>query len=80
MDRCHDHSKEERAQSQVIAPMPPVHPNTSTSEEDDLPQQDGGRSAWTFLFGAAIVEIAAWGKLQGDHALFQSTTLMLMSL
>jgi hypothetical protein len=30
------------------------------TEDDGYPPKDGGRGAWMFLFGAAIVEVAAW--------------------
>lgn len=31
--------------------------------EETLPPQDGGKGAWIFLAGAAIIEIVAWGRL-----------------
>jgi hypothetical protein len=34
---------------------------TAPDDEADIAPQDGGRGAWVFLFGAAIVEISAWG-------------------
>lgn len=34
---------------------------TAPDDEADVAPQDGGRGAWIFLFGAAIVEISAWG-------------------
>jgi hypothetical protein len=36
--------------------------NAATPDDvEGVARRDGGRGAWTFLFGAAIVEISAWG-------------------
>lgn len=32
-------------------------------DERSLPAQDGGRQAWLFLAGAAVIEIVAWGNI-----------------
>jgi hypothetical protein len=36
--------------------------NVEASDDvDGVARKDGGRGAWTFLFGAVIIEISAWG-------------------
>jgi hypothetical protein len=42
-------------------PSNPVSDVEVSKEDNGIAPQDGGRGAWTFLFGAAIVEISAWG-------------------
>lgn len=39
----------------------PTSNEQKATSDSELPPQDGGRGAWMFLFGAAIVEITAWG-------------------
>ena len=34
----------------------------TSSNGPELPAQDGGRQAWLFLAGAAVIEIVAWGE------------------
>ena len=36
--------------------------NKSAAAEEIFPPQDGGKGAWIFLAGAAIIEIVAWGE------------------
>ena len=33
----------------------------SIVEDDPLSPRDGGKRAWLFLVGAAVIEIVAWG-------------------
>ena len=42
----------------------PIETNGAEPVDEVLQPQDHGRGAWTFLIGAAIVEIAAWGRLE----------------
>ena len=44
--------------------QPAVNPHITTIAAADnvhLPAQDGGKRAWLFLAGAAVIEIVAWG-------------------
>lgn len=36
------------------------------------PPQDTGKRAWLFLFGACIIEIAAWGMYRVDRSTYQA--------
>ena len=38
------------------------------SHDTESTPKDGGKGAWLFLFGACIVEIAAWGKYSSIDA------------
>ena len=56
-----------KTEEKTLASNQPVECNEtivdSVVEEQILPAQDGGKPAWLFLMGAAIIEIVAWGIL-----------------
>lgn len=52
----------------------PDNNKSSDSDNDNIgaPPQDTGERAWLFLFGACIIEIAAWGMYRVDRSTYQA--------
>ena len=59
----HDQA-EKCTQPSLRDPGSPLSNVEASNNEDGVAPQDGGRGAWTFLFGASIVEISAWGMIR----------------
>jgi hypothetical protein len=57
----HEYAEKEKRQPALRDLEASASSTATPGDARGVARRDGGRGAWTFLFGAAIVEISAWG-------------------